>query len=92
MLNKTFTAELIKTREKGGWTYVIWPESVEFLGTRQHVKVKGTVDGYEFETTFMPVGDGTHLLPFKAAILKAIKKGPGESVDVTLKERVSTKS
>ena len=92
MLNKTFTAELIKTREKGGWTYVIWPESVAFFETRQPVKVKGTVDGYEFEGTFLPNGDGTHMLAFKAATLKAIKKGPGESVEVTLTERVSPKS
>jgi hypothetical protein len=31
MLKKTFTAKLRKSRKKGGWTYVVWPESVKFF-------------------------------------------------------------
>ena len=88
MLNKTFTATLITEEKKGAWTYLIWPESVAALGTGKAVKVKGTIDGIEFLTSFLPMGDGTHMLPIKAAILKAIKKGAGDEVEVVLVERV----
>jgi hypothetical protein len=89
MLRKSFTATLIRSPKPGGWTYVIWPESAAFFGTRGLVKVKGTMDGLPFQSSFMALGDGNHKLPVKAELLRAMGKAPGESIRVNLLERVN---
>lgn len=83
-----FSARMEKFEGKGGWTYVVWPESKEFFGTSGAVKVKGLVDGKPFAGTFMPMGGGRQMLPINMQIRRLIGKDAGEVVEVRLLERI----
>jgi hypothetical protein len=85
---REFSAELQKGANKGAWTCVVMDDVPQLFGTRGLVKIRGSIDGEPFESALMAQGDGTHRLPVKAAIQKAIGKAAGDTVTVRLDERI----
>jgi len=88
-MKKTFKAKLQKSPNKGGWIYVVWPESAKVFGTRGLVKVRGRIEGHPFRASFMAMGGGKQMLPVKAEIREAIGKDVGDVVTVVLEGRIA---
>lgn len=84
---RTYDAQLQKGETKGAWTCVVVDDVAEVFGTRGLVKVHGSIDGVPFEGALMAQGDGTHRLPVKADLRRAIGKEAGDTVHVRIEGR-----
>lgn len=75
-----------KLKKVGSWTIAPAPfDTFKVFGTKSHVRVKGTINGYEFGgVSLMPMGDGTHFLAIKSEIRKAIGKEAGDTVEIVV--------
>ncbi|MGY1732424.1 DUF1905 domain-containing protein [Geodermatophilus sp. SYSU D01045] len=87
-MDERFRATPRRSPAPGGWTYLVWPESVRVLGTHGLVEVAGTIDGEPFRSSSTALGDGTHEPPVAAGIRTAIGKQAGDEVEVHLLERI----
>jgi hypothetical protein len=56
--------------------------------TRGLVKIRGVINGEPFDGAVMAQGDGTHRLPVRAELRKAIGKEAGDTVRVRIDERI----
>lgn len=75
-----------KLKKVGTWTIAVAPfNTYKLFGTKKSVRTKGTINGYSYSAiSLMPLGDGTHFLPIKTEIRKAIKKNAGDIVEIEL--------
>jgi hypothetical protein len=85
---KEFDARLQKGENPGAWTCVVMDDVAELFGTRGLVKIRGVINGQPFDGALMAQGDGTHRLPVRAKLRKAIGKEAGDTVHVRIDERI----
>ena len=85
---REFDAQLQKGENPGAWTCVVMDDVPELFGTRGLVKIRGVIDSEPFTGALMAQGDGTHRLPVRSALRKAIGKEAGDTVHVRIDERI----
>ena len=56
---------------------------VEFFGTRARVPIRGTINGFPFRSSLMPMG-GCHMMPVNKALRDGAGAQPGDIVDVVM--------
>lgn len=85
MPNYFFEATLIRPEGVGTWTYLSIPMDIsETFGSKGQVKVRGTINGFPFRSTALPMGDGSHYLVVGKSIRDQIQAVRGDTVKVFL--------
>lgn len=71
-------------RERSSATGLIFPlDIVETFGTKARVAVRGTINGYPFRSSLMPMG-GCHMMAVNETMRKGAKVAAGDEVDVVM--------
>lgn len=84
-MKKTFEAKLTSRGPNGAWTFLYVPFSVEeAFGSRARVSVAGTMNGFRFRNSLLPMGDGTHRMAVSKEMQAGAKAAAGDTVKVTL--------
>ena len=74
----------IRGAEAGVVAAILPPVDVpEVFGTRGRVPVRGTINGFAFRSSLMPMG-GCHMMPVNKALCKGAGANPGDLVDVVM--------
>ncbi len=81
-----FEAELMKVPDIDG-AYVEFPYDVREEFGRGRVKVRATFDGVPYDGSLVRMGTPGHIIGVRKDIRAAVRKQPGDTVHVTVRER-----
>ena len=81
-----FEAELKKVPDIDG-AYVEFPYDVREEFGRGRVKVHATFDGVPYDGSLVRMGTPGHIIGVRKDIRAAVRKQPGDTVHVTVRER-----
>jgi hypothetical protein len=74
----------IEGKEAGVVAAITPPVDVpEYFGVRGRVPVRGTINGFAYRSSLMPMG-GCHMMPVNKALCKGAGARPGDIVDVVM--------
>lgn len=87
----TFKAK-IQGKEAGVVAAITPPVDVpEFFGTRARVPIRGTINGFPFRSSLMPMG-GCHMMPVNRTLCRGAGVKPGDNVDVVMERDEDTRT
>jgi hypothetical protein len=71
--------------KEAGMVAAITPpvDVVEYFGARGRVPIRGTINGFAFRSSLMPMG-GCHMMPVNQALRKGAGADAGDVVDVVM--------
>jgi len=82
----------IKGKEAGVVAAITPPVDVlEFFGTRGRVPIRGTINGFPFRSSLMPMG-GCHMMPVNRALCQGAGAEPGDIVEVVIERDEDTRT
>ncbi|MGO8795675.1 MAG: YdeI/OmpD-associated family protein [Candidatus Sulfotelmatobacter sp.] len=74
----------IAGKEAGVVAAIVPPVDVpEFFGTKARVPIRGTINGYPFRSSLMPMGGG-YRMPVNRKLCEGAGVEPGDTVDVVM--------
>lgn len=80
-----FDTLLMKPETVGTWSFFVIPFNVEqVFGRKNHVKVRGTINGIEFRSSLNPRGDGTHYMVVSKSLREAAGISRGDRIHVAI--------
>lgn len=83
----TFTAEVHLFPQAGGWHYVTAPQEytdeLKPLAKRGLVAVEATVGGLSWQTSLLPMGDGSQFLALPAKVRQKEQITIGDVIEVS---------
>ncbi|HEX3820956.1 MAG TPA: YdeI/OmpD-associated family protein [Candidatus Sulfotelmatobacter sp.] len=75
---------VIEGKEAGVVAAITPPVDVpEYFGTRGRVAIRGTINGFAYRSSLMPMG-GCHMMPVNKTLCRGAGAGPGDIVDVVM--------
>jgi hypothetical protein len=84
-MKKKFEAKLTSRGPGGAWTFLYIPFNVEeAFGSKARVSVSGTINGFPFRNSLLPMGDGTHRMAVSKEMQACAKATAGDTVNVTM--------
>ena len=82
---KQFKVRLTSRGPGGAWTFLEIPFSVEkAFGSKARVAVTGTMNGFAFQNSLLPQGDGTHAMAVSKALQAGAKARAGDLVSIAM--------
>jgi Domain of unknown function (DUF1905)/Bacteriocin-protection, YdeI or OmpD-Associated len=63
----------------------------EWFGTRARVPIRGTINGFPFRSSLMPMG-GCHMMPVNRTLCQGAGVQPGDIVDVVMERDVEERT
>jgi hypothetical protein len=92
-MEQRFEAKLVGRGPGLAWVFLSIPFDVqEVFGSKARVPVAGTLNGFPFQNSLLPNGDGTHSMPVNKELLAGARAAAGDTVAVVMALDTTTRT